>query len=56
MVNHKAPTPHLAQQLLKESITIPDMRKLETAQAEYQKGRNMELHTVEKLHKVWINI
>jgi len=40
----KAPTPHLAQQLLKESITIPDMRKIRNSTSRVSKSiRNMEL-------------
>ncbi len=40
----KAPTPHLPQQLLKESITVPDMRSIRNSTGRVSKGiRNMEL-------------
>ncbi len=40
----KVPTPHLAQQLLKESITVPDMRSIRNSTGRVSKGiRNMEL-------------
>jgi hypothetical protein len=40
----KVPTPHLAQQLLKESITVPDMRSIRNSTGRVSKGiRNIEL-------------
>jgi len=40
----KAPTPHLPQQLLKESITVPNMRSIRNSTGRVSKGiRNMEL-------------
>jgi len=40
----KVPTPHLPQQLLKESITVPDMRKIRNSTGRVSRGiRNMEL-------------